>query len=153
MGKVIGGILGLGIYLWVVPAAWANSCHHDNNNFRCVEFVSNYDGDTFRVIIPQVHPFFGEDISVRVIGIDAPEIRTHDECEKRMALKAKEELKELLETSHEITLRSIGKDKYFRVLADVKFDGKDLAEELLKRRLAVPYDGGTKPHTNWCKFE
>ena len=42
------------------------------------------------------------------------------------------------------------KDKYFRILADVKVDGRDLKEILLKNDLAYEYDGGTKKQKNWC---
>jgi len=39
--------------------------------------------------------------------------------------------------------------KYFRILADVEADNINLADLLLKKGLAVPYNGGTK--IDWCK--
>ncbi len=126
------------------------NCDHTRNIFRCVKFVKNYDGDTITVSIPSVHPLLGEKISVRVLGIDAPELRSDDPCERQAAAKAREELTKMLEGGKQINLRSIGRDKYFRVLAEVEVDGKDMAEEMIKSGLAVPYDGGTHPSVNWC---
>lgn len=145
-------LAGLGLALITSPSL-AASCDHEDKSFHCVEYINNYDGDTITVHIPSVHPFFGNKISVRVLGIDAPELKTTNECEKRMAEKAREQVAEMLSQASSITLKSIGKDKYFRVLAEVRFDGKDLSEQLLKSRLAVPYDGGHKPETNWCDLE
>ena len=42
-------------------------------------------------------------------------------------------------------------DKYFRILADVKIDGKDVADTLIKNNLAYAYEGKTKEKVNWCK--
>jgi micrococcal nuclease len=40
--------------------------------------------------------------------------------------------------------------KYFRLVADVYYDGKKLADILIKNKLAVEYDGGTKAK-DWSK--
>jgi len=45
-------------------------------------------------------------------------------------------------------LHNLGRDKYFRVLADVMIDGKNLTDLLIKKGLGKPYDGGTK--SSWC---
>ena len=44
-------------------------------NFNNVKYVRNYDGDTVKVNIPEIPRLFGEEISVRIRGIDTPEIR------------------------------------------------------------------------------
>ena len=44
------------------------------------QIVDIYDGDTFKVDLPSQHPLFGADLSIRVFGIDTPEIKgTSDE--------------------------------------------------------------------------
>ncbi len=43
--------------------------------FPNVIYRSCYDGDTCRFDIPNVHPFFGENIPIRIAGIDTPEKR------------------------------------------------------------------------------
>jgi len=46
-------------------------------------------------------------------------------------------------------LKNVQRGKYFRILADVQADRKDVADILIKKRLAVRYDGGTKGF-DWC---
>lgn len=127
-------------------------CYHDENQFNCVEYVDNYDGDTISVNIPGVHQFFAERVPVRVYGVDAPERRTRDKCEKVMAERAREFTQEFMLKGRFIELKNIQRDKYFRILADVFVDGRSLGEELLRRRLAVEYFGTTRPDVNWCQY-
>lgn len=125
-------------------------CIHSATAFRCVSFVKNYDGDTVTFNIKDVHPLFGEKISVRVYGIDAPEIKTKNPCEKEKGRAAKNLVTNLLKNAKRVDLENVKRDKYFRILADIKFDQKSLAEILLKNNLATPYFGDTKPKTDWC---
>ena len=129
------------------------------NSFYKVSLASVYDGDTFKVYLACRSPLFCKKMGVRVKGIDAPEIRTKDPCEKEIAKKAKAFTKEFLK-SGPIILRNCEKDKYFRLLCDVsvrnpnnpaKKAEKSLTEALLAQKLAVSYDGGTKQIINWCE--
>lgn len=54
--------------------------------------------------------------------------------------------------SHIVLHRST-RGKYFRIVADIIYDGKSLSGYLLDNGLAVRYDGGTKPHVDWCQYE
>lgn len=128
-------------------------CLHTRNTFRCVDFVSNYDGDTVRFNIPDVHPLIGTNISVRVVGVDTPEKNGKLPCEKEKARIAHKFTENMLRKAKRIELRDVGKDKYFRILARVNVDGLDLGELLIKNKLALPYGGGTKPRTNWCEYK
>jgi endonuclease YncB( thermonuclease family) len=127
------------------------SCVHDRTAFRCVKYVKNYDADTVTFDIPNVHPLLGDHISIRVNGVDAPEIKSHDECEKHAARIARNLVENLLKRAQRIDLLNIGRDKYFRVLADIIIDGRDLKEVLFKNGLVYEYHGGTKQKMNWCK--
>ena len=114
------------------------------------KLVSVYDGDTFKVNINSYPSIVGKKISIRVRGIDTPELRTRKKCEKLLGYKAKEIAKELLLNSKVIELRNIKRGKYFRIVADVYLDNNvSYASELLKSGLAVPYDGGHKSKV-WC---
>ena len=53
------------------------------------EITSIYDADTFRVNIEGYPPIIGERIPVRVLGIDAPELRGKCESEKIKARESK----------------------------------------------------------------
>ena len=52
-----------------------------------------------------------------------------------------------------IELHNVETDKYGRLLADVVYKGENIGEQLIKNRLAVEYDGGTKKcPDNWRSF-
>lgn len=129
-----------------------SGCVHSDDELRCVAFVNNYDGDTITVEIPGVHALLGREAKVRVRGIDTPEVKGKSPCEKDAARAARNLVEAELKRAQRIDLKHVEKDKYFRILADVSYDGKDLREILIKNRLANPYDGGTKAKTDWCEF-
>ncbi len=128
------------------------SCEHRADELSCVVYHDNYDGDTVTFDIPDLHPIMGDQISVRVYGIDAPEIRTKNDCEKALALEAKREVEELMLKAERIDLLKAQRGKYFRILAEVYVNGRSLSDHLIQEGLAVPYEGGTRPVVDWCKF-
>lgn len=129
----------------------ADSCAHTATSFNCVKYLKNYDADTITFDIPGVHPLIGEKISVRVKHVDSPEIKGKLPCEKEVARTSKRLIENMLKNAKRIDLVNVERDKYFRVLADVKIDGKDVAETLIKNNLAYAYEGATKEKINWCK--
>ena len=138
-------------FLFLSTPLWAQDCIHDTNSFKCVEYVKAYDADTLTFNIPHMHPLIGKEIKVRLSGVDTPEIKTTDICEKTKGLQAKKEVEKLLEKARRIDLENITRGKYFRILANVKFDDTSLSQYLLQKKLAHPYDGKTKRTINWCK--
>ena len=102
------------------------SCEHDENNLRCVKYVRNYDADTVTFNIPKVHPLLGKKVNIRVSGVDTPEIRTKNKCEKEKARNAKKLVANLFKHAKRIDLENIKRGKYFRIVADVIIDGKSL---------------------------
>ena len=123
----------------------------DNYGSIKAEYVRNYDGDTITVNIPGWPGIIGKNITVRVKGIDTPEVKGKSEKEKQLARTARRLVTSLLKNAKIIELRNMGRDKYFRILADVYYDNNNLAEILIKNKLAVSYDGGTKI-TDWSKI-
>ncbi|HID69658.1 MAG TPA: thermonuclease family protein [Desulfobacterales bacterium] len=121
--------------------------------FRNVQFVRNYDGDSITFDIPETPAIVGKNIIVRLRGIDTPELKKNT-CanESTIAREAKTLVHTLLKNASIINLHRIDRGKYFRILADVEFDGQDLAEVLIKNRLAVKYSGGRKEY-DWCRHE
>ena len=111
------------------------------SNFSGVEYVRNYDGDTMTVNIPGVHPLFGNEIGIRVRGIDTLEIREKYPFEKQKVKETKTLIEGILNHANEITLHDIEREKYFRIVASVIVDGQNLSDLLLAKKLAVPYDG------------
>ena len=112
------------------------------------EITSIYDADTFRVNVASWPDIVGKRMSVRVLGIDAPEIRGKCKAEKTKARAAKRFTVNALRSAKKIELRNIKRGKYFRLLADVFVDGKRLADLLVKAGHARLYGGGTRG--GWC---
>ena len=114
--------------------------------------VSVYDGDTFTVEVA-VWPGFRWKGSVRVDGVDTPELRGKCEEEKRLAKAARDFVQELA-LGTVVLLTDVGRDKYAgRGVAKVQLkDGRDLTELLIETGHGQPYDGmGVKPL--WCPKE
>ena len=122
-----------------------------DTSFHCVKYINNYDGDTVKFDIKGVHPLIGKKINVRIKGIDTPEIKTKDKCEKDKGRNARRLVKNLLKNAKKIELKNIERDKYFRILSDVYYDGKLLSDILLKNKLAYRYNGGRKSIQDWCR--
>jgi len=55
-------------------------------DFVGVQYVRAYDADTLTVNLKNLPSVFGEELGIRVAGIDAPEIRGKCAREEQMAL-------------------------------------------------------------------
>jgi micrococcal nuclease len=106
-----------------------------------------YDGDTITVVAtldfgvyqsPQLYKF-----SVRLNGIDTPEIKTKNDNEKRLATIARDELRNQL-NGKIVELKNVATEKYGRLLADVYLGDIHINEWMVTKGYAVRYDGGTK---------
>lgn len=102
------------------------------------------DGDTF-MAEALVWPGHTVRVGVRIRGIDAPEMRTRCEAEKRAAMRARAALERLI-GERPVTVSNIGGGKYYgRVLADVaNADGEPIAPALLGLAVVRAYDGGAR---------
>ena len=105
---------------------------------------SVYDGDTFRCDIAGVPDIIGKNISIRVNGIDTPEMKDKDQYVRMKAVDAKNLAQRKLLGAKKVELRNIDRGKYFRIIADVYVDGESLSKIMLDSGLANEYDGGTK---------
>lgn len=115
--------------------------------------IKVYDGDTITIAsrLPiESSPVYR--MSVRLNGIDCPEMKTLDNREKQCAMLAKEEMARLV-LGKEIVLKNTTTEKYGRLLADVYVDGLHVNQHMLDKRLAVPYGGNTKQKVpDWMAF-
>ena len=115
--------------------------------------IKVYDGDT--ITIASKLPFNDSPLyrlSVRLNGIDTPEIKGKNEDEKMAAKQTRDALAALILNKY-VTLKNIQSEKYGRILADVYFGDLHLNEWLIKEKYAVKYDGGTKKSpTSWLKY-
>lgn len=118
------------------------------NSLTVSKVISVYDGDTFRVNIDSLPPIIGQNIAIRVNGIDAPEIRGKCQKEQELAINARDFVRSLLSKAKVIKLTNITRGKYFRIVANVLIDGNSLEKQILDKKLAYSYDGGKK--LGWC---
>jgi len=110
------------------------------------------DGDTFRVNIKGYPALIGEKMPVRIAKIDCPELDDGNMKVRGLAQKAREYTKKRLLSAQKVELVNVRRGNYFRILADVLVDGKDLGQELLKKGLAVPYRGSKQERKKrWMK--
>jgi micrococcal nuclease len=109
-----------------------------------VVYVKNYDGDTITVTIPEWPALIGKKISVRVNGIDTPEMKDKNERIKILARRVKFIVQQRLENCDKITLKNPKRGKYFRIVADVYCHDENISKTLIDLGLAIPYDGGQK---------
>lgn len=107
-----------------------------------------HDGDTF-LAEALVWPGHTVTVSVRVRGIDAPEIRSRCDAERLAASRARDGLAALM-AAGPVSISNVAGAKYYgRVLADVvSADGLPIAAAMLARGLARPYSGGRRD--GWC---
>ena len=101
------------------------------------------DGDTF---VAEAHVWPGETVrvSVRIRGIDAPELHSRCGEERVAAAVARDALAALLE-GQAVTISNVGGGKYYgRVLADVETSAGGVAPAMLSRDLVRRYSGGRR---------
>ena len=110
--------------------------------------ISVYDGDTIRVNIDSFPDIIGKNISIRLKGIDAPEIKGKCQKEINLAIMARDYLRNAINKSNQIELRNIKRGKYFRIVGELYIDGINVTKNLIKRKLAYHYSGGKK--RTWC---
>jgi micrococcal nuclease len=113
------------------------------------DVISVYDGDTFRVNIKGYPPVIGENIAIRINGVDTPEIRGKCERENQLAIKARNFTRLKLSKGNVIELRNVKRGKYFRIAADVYIDNVNLGQILINANLAKKYSKNQKKGS-WC---
>ena len=115
--------------------------------------IKVYDGDTITIASKLPYPDSPlYRFSVRLNGIDCPEIKGKDNYEKECAQLAKQEMTNLI-LNKVVILKNVETEKYGRILADVYIGDLHLNKHLLIKRLAVTYDGGTKiSPKNWMDY-
>jgi len=115
--------------------------------------IKVYDGDT--ITIASKMPFENSPyyrFSVRLKGIDCPEMRTKNVEEKQCSILTRNFLRTML-SDKVVQLKNVELEKYGRILANVYLDGVDISELLCDKNMAVKYDGGTKHcPENWMVY-
>lgn len=119
-------------------------------NFTKAKIIKVYDGDTFWIAT-----WYNKEIirfNVRLYGVDTPEMKGGDNESKEQARVAKEYVENfILNKIVDIEVMNnkkynnkIIKEKYGRLLAIIKINGIDLADDLIKKGYGKPYFGKKK---------
>lgn len=153
------------------PFANASSRHIQWPGPYTVTVAAVLDGDSIVVALDGDCPFGCREgiggkpiITVRIAGIDAPEIHAcrgepHPSCaacpeELALAQRAKAEAVALAGGAGAVRIADLSPDKYSgRIVGDLQIkragEWVSLGAEMLRQGLAVPYDGGKKSKP-WC---
>jgi hypothetical protein len=139
----------------------------DGQTFQS-KIVDIYDGDTCSIVIKLDGKYLK--FKLRCLGYDSPEIKPPLNTENRLQLidlaiksrnyfisrvtncdidllkhYSKKEIKELIMNNTKlVTLKTHGWDKYGRLLGEIFIDGININNEMVEKKYAYKYDGGTK---------
>lgn len=107
--------------------------------------IKVYDGDTItvcnRLPIKNCNDIFR--FSVRLDGIDAPEMRGSPRREKKLAIQSRDALYNKIYNKH-VTLRNNKTEKYGRILSTIYLGNENINDWMVDNGYAVRYDGGAK---------
>lgn len=85
---------------------------------------------------------------IRIVGLDTAELRGRCHAEVRLARAARARMQQLV--ARGIVIERRGRDRYRRTLAVVRVrGGQDVADILIRQRLARAYDGRGR-RRSWC---
>lgn len=122
-------------------------------NIKKCYVIKVYDGDT--ITVASKLPYSGSPMyrwSVRIRGIDSPEMKSKKKGEDIIAKLAQKTLSDLI-LNKRVELKNISKDKYGRLLCDVYYNKVFISDWMIKRRLAVSYFGQQKnPPECWVSY-
>lgn len=117
------------------------------------QVIKVYDGDTITIAskLPyESSPLYR--LSVRLNGIDTPEMKGKNDNEKQAAKDVRDILSKMI-LNKTIRLENIKSEKYGRILADVYLEDLHINKWLIENRYAVEYYGGTKTSPeNWLEY-
>ena len=110
---------------------------------KACKVIKVYDGDSITVAAKLHESFPVNRFSVRLSGIDTPELRSRNEFEKKRAVIAKEFLKQKI-LNQTVFLENVTTEKYGRLLATIIYKGENINQLMINDTYAVSYWGGKK---------
>ena len=126
----------------ILNATWDNSKSYIPH-VTGGKVIKVYDGDTITIATKLKGDECLYRFSVRLNGIDTPELKTKNTHEKEHAIVARDALHDKI-FDKMVELKNVSMEKYGRLLADVYFEGVCLNSWMIDNNYAVAYDGNTK---------
>jgi len=105
------------------------------------------DGDTVEVIVNFLPKELGNNLYIRIWGVDTPEKswRAKSDKEAQLGAAATKFTTELIKNSEDIKIKVVSWDKFGgRILGDIIVDSKSLRQLLLEKGYAREYYGAKK---------
>lgn len=139
-------LLGVSIQVTYADTRW---------DLDIMDIEKVYDGDTIYVNLDGLPRVFGEDLGIRLRGIDTPEMRSRcdtDEAKARerfLASLAQVALEEKVFQSDVISIRNVSRGSFFRVVGDVYLDDVNVQNWLVEKGYAILESDATPGY--WCK--
>jgi len=97
------------------------------------------DGDTIKDVIIEMDFGITTKKTIRLLGIDAPEMRGVSDNEKRKAVKSRDRLRAIVSDCPSLTLNGSSSDSFGRTLARIYCQGRDISQLLLEEGHAKEY--------------
>jgi len=140
----------MGILFAVVAVAMlAGSAWGQPWRFDDVTVVGCYDGDTCTVTLPGVHPLFGREARVRLLGVDAPELSGACAVERKLARRARAVTRGAVLDAERVDVVDVEQlDVWGRILGRLVADGVDVGRGLVVAGLARVVRG--REQAVWC---
>ena len=105
--------------------------------------IKVYDGDTITVASRMTGTNIVYRFSVRLAGIDTPEMNSKNNIEKERAIFVRDRLHELV-FGKIVLLKNLSMEKYGRILADIYLDDLHVNQYMIDHNYAYVYNGGKK---------
>lgn len=114
-------------------------------NISKEKVIKVYDGDTITIIskIPWLFKSKTYKFSIRLAGIDAPEIKSKNPHEVLKANRSRSALARMI-LNKKVKLKHLRREKYGRILCDVYYKGTNINKWMILKGYAVKYNGGKK---------
>ena len=105
--------------------------------------IKVYDGDTITVASKTTGTNIVYRFSVRLAGIDTPEMTSKNNVEKERAIFVRDRLNDLV-FGKIVLLQNLSMEKYGRILADIYLDDLHVNQYMIDNQYAYLYNGGKK---------
>lgn len=123
------------------------SASEDYGPYRAT-VVRVIDGDSV-VLDVHIWPGLTQQINLRLAGINTPELRAKNACEKKEAERVKAFVEGALQPGLVVAITDVELGKFAgRALGRIHVHGHDLGQHMIHRGYAREYDGGARDA--WC---
>ncbi len=116
-----------------------------DNYIRQAKVLSVYDGDTITILVDCGYYTYHK-ATLRLYGIDTPEVRTKDKAEKKKGLMVRDWLRGMI-LKKDIIVKSIKqgkKGKFGRFLCQIYINDVCINDEIVKLGYGKKYFGGKR---------